>query len=91
MALFLGNNAIGDKGAEALADGLRHARGLQELHLNDNEASYGDEGGSVRMVHTSAYVTSITKACRCDIAMENNTFFSPDILYTLQRDSGFGF
>lgn len=39
VALHLGNNAIGDKGIVALADGLRHARGLQKLHLNDNEAS----------------------------------------------------
>lgn len=39
VALHLGNNAIGDKGITALADGLRHARGLQKLHLNDNEAS----------------------------------------------------
>lgn len=37
VALHLGNNAMGDKGITALADGLRHARGLQKLHLNDNE------------------------------------------------------
>lgn len=37
MALYLGNNAMGDKGIAALADGLRHARGLQKLHVNDNE------------------------------------------------------
>lgn len=39
VALYLGNNSMGDKGVTSLADGLRHARGLQTLHLNDNEAS----------------------------------------------------
>ncbi|CAM9692841.1 unnamed protein product, partial [Hapterophycus canaliculatus] len=38
VALYLGNNAMGDKGVTFLADGLSHARGLQKLHLNDNEA-----------------------------------------------------
>lgn len=38
VALHLGNNAMGDKGITVLADGLKHARGLQKLHLNDNEA-----------------------------------------------------
>lgn len=37
VALYLGNNAMGDKGVTFLADGLKHARGLQKLHLNDNE------------------------------------------------------
>lgn len=37
MALYLGNNAMGDQGVASLADGLSHARGLQILHLNDNE------------------------------------------------------
>lgn len=37
MALYLGNNAMGDTGITALADGLRFARGLQKLHVNDNE------------------------------------------------------
>ena len=37
-ALYLGNNAIGDEGVACMADGLSHARGLQELHLNNNEA-----------------------------------------------------
>lgn len=46
VALFLGNNAVGDQGADALAEGLRHAKGLQELHLNDNEASCELEGYS---------------------------------------------
>lgn len=40
VALFLGNNALGDNGVTALASGLAHAGGLQELHLNDNEVSY---------------------------------------------------
>lgn len=39
VKLFLGGNAIGDHGATSLANGLTHASGLQELHLNDNEAS----------------------------------------------------
>lgn len=30
---------MGDAGVTSLADGLGHARGLQKLHLNDNEAS----------------------------------------------------
>lgn len=38
--LFLGNNAIGDEGVTTLADSLTHARGLQELYLNDNEVSF---------------------------------------------------
>eukprot|EP00903_Cladosiphon_okamuranus_P014760 g13677.t1 len=42
VALHLGNNAMGDKGITALTDGLKHARGLQKLHLNDNEASNVD-------------------------------------------------
>lgn len=39
VALYLGNNAMGDQGITALADGLACARGLQKLHLNDNEVS----------------------------------------------------
>lgn len=40
MALYLGNNAMGDKGINALAEGLRFARGLQRLHVNDNEVNH---------------------------------------------------
>lgn len=30
---------MGDQGVTFLAEALSHARGLQKLHLNDNEAS----------------------------------------------------
>lgn len=51
VALHLGNNAMGDKGITALAEGLRHARGLQKLHLNDNEASSQLPGFRSRLRH----------------------------------------
>ncbi|CAM9585290.1 unnamed protein product, partial [Laminaria digitata] len=41
VALYLGGNAIGDEGVASMAGGLTHARGLQKLHLNNNEARGG--------------------------------------------------
>lgn len=52
VALHLGNNALGDKGLTSLADGLRHARGLQKLHLNDNEVRCGRQ----HLGHVDGYI-----------------------------------
>ncbi|CAN0155658.1 unnamed protein product [Scytosiphon promiscuus] len=79
--LYLGNNAMGDKGVTLLADGLRHARGLQKLHLNDNEArSLGFPNFADSQESDDSAVMRVTRypANFCERCQQSQNVLSPD-------------